>query len=72
VADITLVQAQTEDAVRSRVFAAQDGAAHAAFSAAMLAGGVLVGVGGARVAVVTAAGCGLAAALVASRMLRLP
>jgi MFS family permease len=72
VADTTLVQARTEDAVRSRVFAAQDGAAHAAFSAAMLAGGVLVGVGGARVAVVTAAGCGFAATLVASRMLRLP
>ena len=69
-ADTTLVQARTEDAVRSRVFAAQDGAAHAAFSLAMLAGGVLVATGGARVAVVTAAGCGFAAALVASRMLR--
>ena len=31
------------DAARSRVFAAQDGAAHAAYSAAMLAGGLLVG-----------------------------
>lgn len=69
VADMTLVQARTEDAVRSRVFAAQDGAAHAAFSLAMLAGGLLVGLGGARVAVVTAAACGFAAALVASRML---
>jgi hypothetical protein len=51
------------------VFAAQDGAAHAAFSAAMLAGGVLVGVSGPRLATLTAAGCALAATLVASRML---
>lgn len=56
--------------MRSRVFAAQDGAAHAAFSAAMLAGGVLVGAGGARLAVGTAAVCGLLAALIASRMLK--
>jgi hypothetical protein len=70
VADTTLVQARTEDVVRSRVFAAQDGAAHAAFSAAMLAGGLLVGIGGPRLATLTAAGCGLAAALVASRMIR--
>jgi MFS family permease len=70
VADTTLVQARTEDAVRSRVFAAQDGAAHAAFSAAMLAGGLLVGIGGPRLATLTAAGCALAAALVASRMIR--
>jgi MFS family permease len=69
VADTTLVQARTEDAVRSRVFAAQDGAAHTAYSAAMLAGGLLVGAGSARLAVVTAAACGFAAALVASRML---
>src|SRR6266508_401535 len=69
VADTTLVQARTVDAVRSRVFAAQDGAAHAAYSAAMLAGGVLVGAGGARLAVGTAAACGLLAALIASRML---
>ena len=68
VADTTLVQARTDDAVRSRVFAAQEGAAHVAFSAAMLAGGVLVGAGGARLAVGTAAGCAGAAALIASRM----
>ena len=42
VADTTLVQARTDDARRSRVFAAQDGAAHAAFSAAMLVGGLIV------------------------------
>jgi hypothetical protein len=70
VADRTLVQARTDDARRSRVFAAQDGAAHAAYSAAMLVGGLIVATVGARAAVVTAGGCGLAAALVASRMLR--
>ena len=70
VADTTLVQARTDDARRSRVFAAQDGAAHAAYSAAMLVGGLIVATAGARAAVVTAGGCGLAAALVASRMLR--
>lgn len=69
VADTTLVQARTEDAVRSRVFAAQDGAAHAAYSIAMLAGGVLVGLSGPRLVTLTAAGCALGAALVASRML---
>jgi hypothetical protein len=68
VAGTTLIQARTEDAVRSRVFAAEEGAAHVAFSAAMLAGGVLVGVGGARAAVGAAAACGLLAALIASRM----
>jgi MFS family permease len=70
VADRTLVQARTDDARRSRVFAAQDGAAHAAYSAAMLVGGLIVATVGARAAVVTAGACGLAAALVASRMLR--
>jgi MFS family permease len=70
VADMTLVQARTEDTVRSRVFAAQDGAAHAAYSLAMLAGGVLVGIGGPRLATLTASACALAAALVASRMIR--
>jgi hypothetical protein len=70
VADTTLVQARTHDAVRSRVFAAEEGAAHVAFSVAMLAGGVLVGAGGARLAVGVAAACGLVAALVASRMRR--
>jgi macrolide resistance protein len=69
VADTTLVQARTDDARRSRVFAAQEGAAHAAYSAAMLVGGLLVSAGGARAGVLTAGGCGLAAALVASRML---
>jgi len=69
VADTTLVQARTDDARRSRVFAAQEGAAHASYSAAMLAGGLIVSAAGARAGVLTAGGCGLAAALVASRML---
>jgi MFS family permease len=68
VADTTLVQTRADDAVRSRVFAALDGAAHVAFSAAMLSGGVLVELGGARFAVATAAACALAAALIASRL----
>jgi hypothetical protein len=50
------------------VFAAQDGAAHVAFSAAMVVGGVLVEAGGARLAFGTAAGSGLLAALIASRL----
>jgi hypothetical protein len=69
VADTTLVQSRTDDARRSRVFAAQEGAAHAAYSAAMLAGGLIVSAAGARAAVLVAGGCGLAAAGVASRML---
>ena len=68
VADTTLVQARTEDAVRSRVFAAEDASAHVAFSVAMLAGGVLVGAGGARFGIGAAAACAGAAALIASRM----
>jgi MFS family permease len=68
VADTTLIQARTADAVRSRVFAAQDGAAHVAFSAAMLAGGVLVEAGGPRLGVGAAAACTLVAALIAARL----
>jgi MFS family permease len=68
VADTTLVQARTEDAVRSRVFAADEAAAHIAYSVAMLAGGIIVGAGGARLGIGAAAGCAGAAALIASRM----
>ena len=68
VAETTLIQVRTEDAVRSRVFAAQDGAAHVAFSAAMVVGGVLVEASGARLAFGTAAASGLLAALIASRL----
>jgi MFS family permease len=71
VADTTLVQGRTEDAVRSRVFAAEEASAHIAYSIAMLAGGVLVVAGGARLGVGAAAACGGAAALIASRMLTL-
>jgi hypothetical protein len=70
VADTTLVQARTKDVVRSRVFAAQDGAAHAAYSLAMLAGGLLVGLSGPRLTTLVAGGCVFAGAFVASRMLR--
>ena len=42
VANRTLVQARTDDARSSRVFAAQDGAAHAAYSAATVVGGLIV------------------------------
>ena len=70
VAETTLMQLRTEDAVRSRVFAAQDGAAHVAFSAAMVVGGVLVEASGARLAFGTAAASGLLAALIASRLRR--
>ena len=70
-ADMTLVQARAQRPRSSRVFAAQDGAAHAAYSAANArGGGLIVATAGARAAVVTAGGCGLAASLVASRMLR--
>lgn len=68
VADTTLIQTRTHDAVRSRVFAAEEGAAHVAFSAAMLAGGLLVELGEARFAIGTASACALVAALIASRM----
>jgi dTMP kinase len=68
VADTTLVQARTDDAVRSRVFAAQEGAAHVAYSGAMLTGGVLVGASGPRIALGTAAAFALLAALIASRI----
>ena len=66
VAETTLVQARATDAVRSRVFAAQDGAAHVAFTAAMLAAGVLVEAGGPRASVATAAAFGVVASAVAA------
>ena len=39
VATTTLMQSRSRDEVRSRVFAAQDGAAHVAYTVAALAGG---------------------------------
>ena len=46
VAAITLIQARAPNEVRSRVFAAQDGAAHAAFSVSAFTGGLLVQLAG--------------------------
>ena len=66
VAETTLIQARSADAVRSRVFAAQDGAAHVAFSVSAFAGGLLVELLGARGAVGVAAAFGLGAAAVAA------
>jgi len=65
VAAVTLIQARATDAVRSRVFAAQDGAAHVAFSVSAFAGGLLVELAGARGAFATAAAFGLGAAVLA-------
>jgi MFS family permease len=70
VAATTLLQARTKDEVRSRVFAAQEGAAHAAFSVSALVGGVLVQLASARGAFAVAAACGVGATLVATRISR--
>ena len=67
VAGVTLIQARATDEIRSRVFAAQDGAAHAAFSVSAFAGGLLVELAGARGAFTTAAAFGVGAALLAGR-----
>lgn len=67
VAAVTLIQSRAPDDVRSRVFAAQDGAAHIAFSVAAFTGGLLVSVAGSRGAFATAAGFGVCSAVVASR-----
>jgi predicted MFS family arabinose efflux permease len=68
VAATTLLQAHAADEVRSRVFAAQEGAAHVAFTLAALSGGLIVELAGARGAFFAAAGCGLAAVLSARRI----
>jgi MFS family permease len=67
VAAVTFIQARAPDAVRSRVFAAQDGAAHAAFSVSAFGGGLLVELAGARGAFAGAAAFGVGAALIATR-----
>ena len=66
VAATTLIQEQTNDAVRSRVFAAQEGAAHVAFSVSALSGGVLVQLISARGAFAVATAFGVAAAAIAA------
>jgi len=70
VAAVTLIQSRAPDAVRSRVFAAQEGASHIAFSVSALAGGLLVAATGPRGAFAAAAAFALCAALVASRARR--
>lgn len=67
VAAVTLLQARAADVVRSRVFAAQDGAAHVAFSVSAFTGGLLVEGAGARGAFAAAAVFGVCAALLAAR-----
>jgi len=62
---VTLIQARAADAIRSRVFAAQDGAAHVAFSVSAFTGGLLVEAVGARGAFATAAALGAGAASLA-------
>ena len=68
VATTTLLQERADDRVRSRVFAAQDGAAHVAYTVAALAGGLIVELVSARGAFVSAAACGGIAVLVALRL----
>lgn len=68
VATTTLMQSRSRDEVRSRVFAAQDGAAHVAYTVAALAGGLLVGLVSVRGAFACAAACAAVAALIALRL----
>ncbi len=67
VASVTLIQARAADEVRSRVFAAEDGASHIAFSVSAFTGGLLVQAVGARGAFGVAAIFGVAAAFIARR-----
>ena len=62
VAQVTLIQARAADEVRSRVFAAQDGLSHLAFTVSAFSGGLLVTLASARGAFAVAAACGVAAA----------
>ena len=67
VAQVTLIQARAADEVRSRVFAAQDGLSHLAFTVSAFSGGLLVTLASARGAFAVAAACGVGAALLAAR-----
>lgn len=69
VAATTLLQERTSDAVRSRVFAAQEGAAHVAFSVSALAGGLIVQLVSARGAFAVATAFAITAALVVATAL---
>jgi MFS family permease len=66
VAAVTLIQSRAPDEIRSRVFAAQEGASHIAFSISAFAGGLLVSAIGSRGAFAAAAAFGLGAAVVAN------
>jgi MFS family permease len=68
VASTTLLQQRSDDEVRSRIFAAQEGAAHLAFTLSALVGGLVVGLIGARGAFAVAAGCVAAAVPIALRL----
>ncbi len=68
VAATTLLQRYADDEVRSRVFAAQDGAAHLAFSLSAFAGGLIVELASARGAFAGAAVCSVGAVLIAVRI----
>jgi MFS family permease len=68
VAATTLLQARARDEVRSRVFAAQEGAAHIAFTMSALAGGLIVELTSARGAFAVAAACGVGAVAVSARI----
>ena len=65
VAEVTLIQSRAANEVRSRVFAAQDGAAHVAFSVSAFTGGLLVEATSARGAFAVAALLGAVAAALA-------
>jgi hypothetical protein len=67
VAATTLIQERTADEVRSRVFAAEDGAAHVAFSMSAFSGGLLVQLIDVRGAFAAAAVFSFAAAALAAR-----
>jgi MFS family permease len=67
VATVMIIQVRAPDEVRGRVFAAQDGVAHAAFSISAFTGGLLVQLASARGAFATAAAFGFGAAVLAGR-----
>jgi MFS family permease len=67
VAQVTLIQLRAADEVRSRVFAAEDGLSHLAFTVSAFSGGLLVTLASVRGAFAVAAACGVGAALLAAR-----
>ena len=67
VAQTTMIQKHAIDEARSRVFAAQEGAAHIAYSVSAIAGGLLTELAGVRGAFAAAAAFAVAAAAVVRR-----